>query len=207
MALSAYSDLKTAVASFLNRPDLTSAVPDFIALAEAQHARDIRHWRMEARSTITASSRYVTLPTDWLETMRLSMGNAAQGYRSLQLVSRDQMERDRAATADTSGVPTQYCLTGGAIEVFPAPSTTYDSAELVYLARVPALSDSQTTNWLLAQAPDAYLYGALVHSAPYLVDDARLPVWGGLYAQAVAALNASSDAARHSGPLRIRPPR
>ncbi len=207
MALATYSDLQAAIAATLNREDLTSVIPDFIALAEAGHARDIRHWRMEERSTATFDGRYTAIPDDWLGTIRLTMGNAAQGYRALALISADQMERERARGADTSGVPRFYAQTGGELEVWPSPGSSY-TGELVYWQRVPALSDSATSNWLLTFAPDAYLYGALLHSAPYLASDARIAVWGGLYGAAVAALNGSSSAERMSGTsLRIRPPR
>ena len=75
---------------------------------------------------------------------------------------------------------------------------TYN-ASLVYYARVPTLSVSNTTNWLLTEAPDVYLYGALVHSAPYLKDDARIQVWEALLAQGINNLNTSSADAKYGG--------
>ena len=62
MALSNYNDLKASIADFLNRDDLTSVIPDFISLAEAQLNREIRHWRMEDRSIATIDSQYTALP-------------------------------------------------------------------------------------------------------------------------------------------------
>ena len=53
-------------------------------------------------------------------------------------------------------------------------------------------------------APDAYLYGALLQSAPYLQEDARLESWGALYRSAVDAVNAESRAARWPGKLVMR---
>ena len=38
--------------------------------------------------------------------------------------------------------------------------------------------------WLLLDAPDVYLYGTLIQSAPYLQDDARTQTWAALYAAA-----------------------
>ena len=47
--------------------------------------------------------------------------------------------------------------------------------------------------------PDIYLYGALLQSAPFLKDDARVPIWDGLYQRAIEALNLESDRAEISG--------
>ena len=55
MSITTYSELKTAVANWLNRDDLTSVIPDFIALTEADMDRKIRHWRMEKRATVQHS--------------------------------------------------------------------------------------------------------------------------------------------------------
>lgn len=46
-------------------------------------------------------------------------------------------------------------------------------------------------NWLLTAHPDIYLYGTLVELAPYLKDDARVPVWEQRYQDAVATLSGS----------------
>jgi hypothetical protein len=70
--------------------------------------------------------------------------------------------------------------------------------ELVYYQEIPALSDSQTTNWLLTDAPDAYVYGALTQAAPFLGEDERLPTWAQLYTSAIQGLNSSSDRAKQS---------
>jgi len=69
---------------------------------------------------------------------------------------------------------------------------------LLYYQKVPSLS-SNSDNWLLLEAPDVYLYGALLHSAPYLAEDQRVAVWAQMYSAAVARLNEYSDNARFSG--------
>jgi hypothetical protein len=93
---------------------------------------------------------------------------------------------------------TNYALTAGGIELYPTPDLTYN-ASLVYYACVPTLSASNTTNWLLTEAPDVYLYGSLVHSAPYLKDDARAQIWEVLAGQAIDKLNTSSSDAKYGG--------
>ena len=202
MAISTYTDLKTSVASWLNRDDLTSVIPDFISLAEAGINRDLRHYKMIERADATLDSRYVQMPTDWMETVRFSI-TSGNTYR-LELVSRDDMLEYRQKTADASGRPRFYANIGDTIEVFPTPDADY-TMQLQYYAKTPALSDSNASNWLLLDAPDVYLYGTLIQSAPYLQDDARTQTWAALYAAALQSLQKASDDTRFAGPgLRMR---
>ena len=67
MAVGTYAELKTSIADFLNRDDLTSAVPDFIKLAEADMNRKVKHWRNEGRSTAQIDTQYSALPADFME--------------------------------------------------------------------------------------------------------------------------------------------
>lgn len=191
-----YDGLKSAIADFLNRDDLSSTIATFVRLAEAQMARDIRHWRMEKRKVATFDEGFELLPDDWVQTIRLEMGG-----RPMELASREEIARWKRSHATAR--PRYFAHVAGKLEVWPAPDGEYEG-ELLYLARIPPLSDSEPTNWLLTEAPDAYLYGSLLQSAPYLVEDERTQVWGSLYAAAVQNLNQASERARHSGPLRLR---
>ena len=196
MSISTYSELQSAVADFLNRDDLASAVPTFIRLAEARFSRDLRHWRMETRSTAELDTQYSAIPADFLQPIRLQITDAPTS--EVAPISTAQMLQLRGDRNDRVGRPTNYALTAGGIELYPTPDLTYN-ASLVYYARIPALSASNTTNWLLNEAPDVYLYGALVHSAPYLKDDNRLAIWETMFAQAMSNLNASSNDAKFGG--------
>ena len=201
MPISTYAELKSAVADWLNREDLTAVIPSFITLAEADISRTLRDYRMEKRSTATLEAQYSALPADWVETIRIQL---TDGTHRLELVSDGALADMRRSRSDATGRPTHYAHTAGGLELFPTPDASYE-AELVYVAKVPALSDSATTNWLLSAAPDVYLYGALVQSAPYLKDDARATIWAGLYQSAITNLNAASERARYSGSgLRLR---
>ncbi len=196
MTITTYATLKTAIADFLNRDDLTSVIPTFIALAEADMQRKLRHWRMEVRATAQLNTQFSAIPADWIETIRfyLTTGETSR----LELISQAEMIDRKEADGNVNGRPYYYAMTGSQFELYPIPDGTYAS-ELLYFAKIPALSDSATTNWLLTNAPDAYLYGALIHSAPYLKDDARIQVWAALYQSAIDNLNTSSNDARHSG--------
>jgi hypothetical protein len=194
MTLATYAELLTTIADTLMRDDLTSVIPSFVAMGEARINRDVRHWRMEKRSTADLDTQYSVLPTDFVQPIRLQMVSGGE----VKPVSTAQMLQLRADRSDLAGKPDSYALTAGTLELFPTPDQTYE-ASLVYYARVPALSDTVTTNWLLTEAPDVYLYASLVHSAPYLREDARVQVWEALAAQAIDRLNTSGAATKYGG--------
>ena len=201
MGLSTYAELQDAIASWLNKPEVAQSVPTFIALAEAQIARDVRHWKQEKRVTTSVDERYENLPNDWLEIQLVALTTG----KMLQTVSMSEMAAMRAAS-DTAATPRYVRLTADQIEFYPTPSAATDIS-MLYYARIPALSDTETTNWLLTDAPDVLLYGALMHSAPYLTDDARVPVWSSLYQAGVKTLNLESQKGRTAGPMRMGVPR
>tara|TARA_R110000796_G_scaffold99184_9_gene207139 strand:- start:1979 stop:2608 length:630 start_codon:yes stop_codon:yes gene_type:complete len=198
MAISTYSELKASIADFLNRSDLTAVIPTFITLAESQMNRDIRHWEMEELVSGQQSSgdKYMTKPSDWLETIRFQV--ITGGISTIELAGLSSISDKRQKANDVGGIPRFYSHVRGQFELYPTPDQDIDF-ELMYYQKIAALSDSNTTNWLLTYAPDVYLYGSLLHSAPYLKEDERVTVWGQLYAAAVVQLNLQSERVKNSG--------
>ena len=68
MAFTTYTELKSVVADYLARTDLTTQIPDFITLAEVRLKRDLRIRQMlkVATSAMTVSDSTVALPSDFL---------------------------------------------------------------------------------------------------------------------------------------------
>ena len=198
MALTNFTGLKASIADFLNRDDLTTVIPDFISLAEAQINRDVRHWNMEARSSgqQTGGDEYMQYPADWVETIRLHL--TGSGTSVINLISRDAMADKRQGDEDVSGTPIYYTHADSQFQLYPTPSADTDF-ELLYYQKLDVLSGSNADNWLLLDSPDVYLYGALLHSAPYLAEDERIAIWAQMYSAAVARLNEASESARYSG--------
>lgn len=199
MSITTYAQLKSSIADWLNRDDLTSVIPSFISLAEAEVSRDLRHWLQEKRVTTALNEEYEYLPDDWLETisLRLSRGD------ELSVISQSEMAEYKEGTSDVSGTPKYYCISAGQMEFYPVPDGSYDIT-LTYHARIPAMVNDTDTNWLLTNQPDIMLYASLKHAAPYLDDDRRLGVWKQLYDQAIQRLEVNSNLAKHSGPLVMR---
>lgn len=202
MAITTYSELQSAIGNWLNRSDLTANIPDFIALAEADMDRRLRHWRMENRSTAVLNSQYSTLPTDFIEPLRLFI-TSGDTYK-MEAESQAQLLDRRAGAANATGRPEYYAITSGSIEVFPSPDSDY-TLEMLYVAKSNSLSVSNTSNWILQYHADCYLYGSLVHSAPFLEEDRRLAVWGALYDKAIDAINQDNEGAKFGGSgLRVK---
>jgi hypothetical protein len=201
MTITNYGTLKTAIADTLDRQDLTSVIPSFVSLAQAQFNRKIRSHRQITRGSLTIDAQFEALPADWLETIRITMD--ANPIRVLTQISMDDLTRYRTAIDNTTDAPVYFAHNGTDIELFPTPSTSY-TAEISYYARMTPLSADGDTNWLLTNHPDVYLYGSLVHTAPYLKDDARIVIWSGLLAQAMDEIENESTAARFGSPLRMR---
>lgn len=199
MAISTFDELKASVADFLNRDDLTAVIPDFIKMAEADLNTDLRHRLMENRASATVNGQYTALPTDFLEPIRAHLEGAT--YRPIELISQADMQQRRQLSQDTSGLPSFYAITQNEFEVYPTPDSSY-SIELNYYAKIPSLGASQATNVILTNFPQAYLYSSLVHSAPYLQEDARLATWGTLYRQAVENINRTSEQSKYGGVFR-----
>jgi len=192
MAIGTFDELKTSIGDWLNRDDLTAVIPDFITLAEAQFNRSIRHRKMVARSTATISDRYSATPSDWMQTVQLQLNT--DPIDPLVYLTVEMLNKKRSGSS-AGGRPRYFTMVGTEIEVYPSPDTSY-TGEIIYYSKVPALSDSNTTNWLLTLSPDIYLYGTLIQSAPYLRDDERTAVWATLYTRMVSDMNVSDERSR-----------
>lgn len=195
MAISTYSELQTAVANWLNRQDLTSRIPEFIALAEAHLNRRLRVIWMEARDSGTSSDSVVPMPDDWLETRTLRLASPTRGQQLLEYVGEE--EWDALEAKGYTGTTRYYTIINGEFQVLPAPSSSLTYIHRYY-AKIPALSDSNTTNWLLTRSPDLYLYATLLAAEAYLKDDERLPIWKGIQDELIEAMGMESERAKRA---------
>lgn len=188
-----YATLQSTIADYLNRADLTSQIQTFIQFAEADLNSRLRDRLMIVRAEATSNQEYVQLPADWLEALNLQIVGGMSPLRYITLDESDIVNSTRVLTS-----PSFYSLMNGAIELVPPPAVDVD-IEMVYYGKIPALSDAVATNWLLTKAPDVYLYGALTHAAPFLMDDARIQTFGQIYLARVQSLQDESQKSLHSG--------
>lgn len=202
MAIANYNDLQTTIANYLGRSDLTSVIPDFITLAETRLQRDLRTRLMlkSATATMTASDSTVGLPTDFLEMRNLFIQGSPRitvSYLTPSAFSRD-------ARAQESGKPVYYTVIGQELQFAPIPDTAY-VLEMLYFYKPTVLATGNQSNVFLANYADALLYASLAEAEPYLMNDARIQTWAGLYDRAVVNINNSDETSEYSGvPLQMK---
>lgn len=196
MAITNYSELKSAIADWLDRTDLTDSIPDFITLAETRHRRDFKLRRMETRVTANtvADTEYYTLPDNFVAMRNIQLNTDPK--TALEYLTPEQM--DRIYAGSNKGKPKAYSIIGDNIQLRPLPDSAYE-IEMLYYKYFTPLSDSNTTNDMLTYHPDAYLYGALVEAEPYLQNDKRIQTWASFYDRAKKDIIDSNERDRHSG--------
>tara|TARA_R100000655_G_scaffold34945_1_gene67888 strand:- start:1302 stop:1928 length:627 start_codon:yes stop_codon:yes gene_type:complete len=196
MAITTFSELKTAISNWLDRTDLDDRIPEFIALAEARHRRDFKIRRMETRVTANtiADTEYYSLPDDFTAMRNIQLNTDPK--TSLEYLTPEQM--DRVHGGSITGKPKAYSIIGNSFQLRPIPDAVYE-IEMLYYKYFTALSDSNTSNDMLTYHPDLYLYGSLVEAEPYLQNDKRIQVWAGFYDRAKQDLITTNERDRHSG--------
>lgn len=201
MGITNYSDLQATIASYLARSDLAVQIPDFIRLAEVRLGRDLRIRQMLKSSVTntTGGDDTVSLPPDFLQLRDLFV--VTNPIRDLQYVTPSVFSRNGRVTE--SGLPVYYTVIANEFKFAPVPDTDY-SLRALYYAAPEYLSDSNPSNVFLAYTPDLLLYGSLIEAEPFLMNDARIQLWAGMYDRGLSSLTAADDASENSGvPLRM----
>lgn len=192
MAISTYSELQTAVASWLHRTDLAAIIPDFITLAEERMNRALRVRDMEAALASTAiAAGAVAVPSGTVGVKALWV----PGSYPTQL---RYMPYESLVERGTEGVPAYYSRQGSN---FYFDGT--GNVQGVLYTRIPALSNAATTNWLLTAHPSAYLFGTLAEANAYVKSEEAM-VWDARFLKALDEIAGASVRDALSGPLQVR---
>ena len=206
MALGTFTELKDAIADWLDRSDLTARIPDFITLAEARISRELRIRPMEVRSIMetTSGQKYFNLPGGYLQMRNIQLNTNPTA--PLEYITPEML--DRLYGSNTTGKPRAYTLIGDEIQLSPIPDAAYE-LEMAFYEKFTALGDGTsgtvTNNWLTKNAPDVLLYGALMEAEPFIKNDERIPVWLQAYRDGVDKLQKADQNDRHSGSaMRVR---
>ena len=197
MAIGTFAELKTAAANWLDRSDLTDRIPEFIVLAEARFNRILRIRDMETVSTAistTGGTREYSLPTGFVQMKEFHL--TTDPITPLSYITPEMMSRLWAGSAKSK--PQVFTIIADNVRLGPNPDAVYTTSMLYYKA-FTALSDSATTNDMLTNNPDVYLYGTLLEAEPFIMNDQRVPLWLAAFQKAVDDIQNQDNKDRHSG--------
>lgn len=197
MSITNYTELKAAVADWLNRDDLTDArITDFIQMAENRIFHVLRIPPMEKYATITTDSEgKVALPADFLEAKDVIFNS-----KPLDRISTTEF----FARDATQGTPIAFARETIYLRLWPTPGPAVTGLKMVYYALPTALSGANATNPVFSMSPELYLYGALVAAGTYLgspVD--KLQVWSESFNDTMQRLMDNARQAEVSGSTTI----
>lgn len=194
-----YASLTSTLQTWLARADLSADTDSMIAFFEGWANTNLRVQQMEVEAT-TQAQEYLPLPTDFQELRDIQW----QGTPRIQLEYLTPMMSDKVDPCGSAGTPRYYTIVGDQLRLVPAPSDTTTNIRIAYWRRIPALSSSNTTNWLLDYRPDAYLYGALIHGNVRIKDNDMAAAVTQGWSSIMADLQRSGKNANLGSSLRVR---
>jgi hypothetical protein len=192
-----YGQLKTQVAAYMQRGDLTSMIPDFIESATKRFSDQLRTPEMEAVSTTTLAGEWTALPTGFRAMRLLEAGGHVLEYRTPWQLQK-LIEASYVLTTPV------YTIQDMQFRVYPFPSSTV--VELTFYQEIPALVDDADTNWLLDKRPDVYRQAALMEGWMFVHDDQRYTMAAQFVDKYIAEANrAARNILIGASPLAITP--
>ena len=187
-----YDEIKTKVAEYLNRTDLTSQMDMFIDLTESDINKVIKHQDLIKRANAVAETQYTQLPSDWSRVINVELNTS--DHTTLLQQSTESLDLKRTSIDNVSGRPEYFAITDNAIELCPTPDTNYE-LQLTYYANIPELSSTNTTNVVSNKFPDVYIYGCCKHDSVFLMEDERVGMFQTLFDKALEEVRLQQERA------------
>jgi hypothetical protein len=200
-----YAALVTAISTYTENTFPTTAVNTFITQAEQRIYNTIQFpsLRKNVTGTVSATTKYLSCPDDFLATYSLAVFPVAGGDYTFLLNKDVNFIREAYPSPTSTGTPKYYALFGPTTDVGsptnelsfilgPTPDTTY-TAELHYFYYPTSITTALTT-WLGDNFDSVLLYGSLVEAYTYLKGEADLiALYDGKYKEALALAKRLGD--------------
>jgi hypothetical protein len=199
MSITTYSELLTAVANFGHRTGdttFTDRIPEALALTEADLQVRAKLLQFESTATVTITSGSGTLPTDYMGMRSIYWDGDTES--ALSYITPERFDKLR----NDSGTGQFYTISGSTIRTAPQSD---GSVVMTYMAKFTPLSATDTTNSILSNYPDAYLYGTLAHMSVFTLDWDAAQRYSALFERAVSLLKTNNQDRKYAGPLQVRP--
>lgn len=227
MAIQSYDDLGVAIQEWLSEDtNLATRWPDMVVMCESElnYGREalpgrpkippLRVLDMQSAKQVTLNpddsdgGENVSLPDDYLE-MRALTETTNPNRGALEYLTPDEFY-----TKQVEGPWNEirfYTIVGRNIRLLDPPTADTQKLEMNYYQKIPALSASVQTNWLILAHPMLYLYGSLIHAASYFdaapATQQQAAYWQKLYDDARAGVIDSDRRAQSTmAPRKMRKP-
>ena len=170
-----YAELKAAIQDYSNNTEtgFVAAIDTFIKQTEQRTYRSVNLpvSRKNVAGTMTDGNKYLSLPSDFLLPLSLSLTNSSN---QVFLLNKDaNFIRATYPNAATEGVPKYYGMfTDDTLIIGPTPNANFVT-ELHYYYQPASIVDS-STSWLGTNADTVLLYGSLVEAYTYMKGDADI---------------------------------
>lgn len=136
--------------------------PDFIAMCEFNMNRRFKKGlrQMEASASLTTTTvgdfSVASLPTDYL-TWRAVIWPGTSPDVELDWVDPPYLRKTWVSL--DNGQPKIFTIENGTVKILPISNGS--QYEFLYYQKIPALTTPTSSNWLILEYPDAYLFGSL----------------------------------------------
>lgn len=193
-----YAELKTAIANWAKRADLSTYLDDVILMGEKWVFRNARTRDMETALNLSISSGVAAIPTDYVE-MKHSYIDGTP-VQSLQMRPASWIYI-QYPTRSAEGKPV-YIGTEGSNFIFGPYADSSYTLKGIYYKRLTSVASS--ANALFTANPDLYLFAALAELEPFLKNDKRIGLWTAKRAEILAQVNGEDNDGNYGGLLTVR---
>ena len=191
MAIDSYSNLKQAVERWSHRSDISDVIDNFIELAENEIDKRLmlRSNELRATATMSTTERFLALPDRFLKMRRLTLINGSLNYE-IAYRAPEQMNVE-----DVAGRP-KFFTVSSQLEFERVSDSAY-TLEMQYYSRLVPLTSSNTSNDVLSDYPDLYLWGCLTQLALWEKDTEQYAVYQNKFDSAMAEANKQERKGRY----------
>lgn len=180
--MTTYATLQTDVASYLHRSDLTSLMPTFVERAESVLFRELQPKDLATTVQGTTTGEYAALPADFAVVSKVTAVHGSVEY---------SLDYKSESAVITTSTPFVYAIESNQLRIFGA--STGQAYTLYYTPKLTALSNSNTTNWLLTNAADLYLYATALEGARHIRDGEEVARLTGYVTSALDSVRRMSE--------------
>jgi len=194
-------------ANQVNSPSFIDAVPFFISMGQDRiwsELKTLGYEKVEEVGNFVVNKAIIDKPANWNETISIVYGTTASAFTNSTVLFPRSYEFcinywPNSNQGDKNNPPLFYAdrqknQAGGAgtpyeaIFISPTPVATF-AYQLTYLCRVNYITNENQKNVLTDYYPNLLFYSCFLEALIYLKDDQRMPVYQGLYQNALAAAN------------------